>query len=179
MRGQVLLDMVHPDDRGRVVGPDEEPPRVATSWCHLRLRSPAGWTEGCILVAPSQLFAERIGFALIGAPRPNAGLVDRVAELERRLRHIAAEVRAAGALETVGEMPSPGDVRELGQLSSRQWEIVSRLLNGQRVGAIAEALFVSPSTVRNHLSTIFRKFGVHSQSDLLERLRRGDRRGGL
>jgi DNA-binding CsgD family transcriptional regulator len=30
---------------------------------------------------------------------------------------------------------------------------------------------VSQSTVRNHLSSIFRKVGVHSQSELLRRLR--------
>ena len=32
-------------------------------------------------------------------------------------------------------------------------------------------LFLSQNTVRNHLSAIFRRFGVHSQSQLLERLK--------
>jgi DNA-binding NarL/FixJ family response regulator len=35
-------------------------------------------------------------------------------------------------------------------------------------------LFLSQSTVRNHLSTIYRKVGVHSQSELLSRLVGGD-----
>ena len=55
-------------------------------------------------------------------------------------------------------------------LSSRQWEIVTRLLRGERVPRIARAMYLSPSTVRNHLSTIFRKLGVHSQAELIDRL---------
>jgi DNA-binding CsgD family transcriptional regulator len=31
-------------------------------------------------------------------------------------------------------------------------------------------MYLSPSTVRNHLSTIFRKLGVHSQAELIDRL---------
>ena len=55
--------------------------------------------------------------------------------------------------------------------STRQWEILSRLLQGDRVSTIAAALFISPSTVRNHLAAIFQKFGVHSQAALIQRLR--------
>jgi DNA-binding NarL/FixJ family response regulator len=51
--------------------------------------------------------------------------------------------------------------------STRQWEILTRLIRGERVQAIADDLYLSPSTVRNHLSVIYRKFGVHSQSELL------------
>jgi DNA-binding NarL/FixJ family response regulator len=54
----------------------------------------------------------------------------------------------------------------------RQREIVERLLGGHRVDAIARDLYVSPSTVRNHLSAIFEKLGVASQSELIELLRR-------
>jgi DNA-binding CsgD family transcriptional regulator len=39
------------------------------------------------------------------------------------------------------------------------------------VSTIADTLFVSQSTVRNHLATIFKKFGVHSQAELLELLK--------
>ena len=41
----------------------------------------------------------------------------------------------------------------------------------QRVPDIARATFVSQSTVRNQLGTIYRKLGVHSQTELLALLR--------
>ena len=49
-----------------------------------------------------------------------------------------------------------------------------RLVNGDRVPAIAESLFLSPSTVRNHLSAVFRKLRVGSQQQLIHLLRRTD-----
>lgn len=102
---------------------------------------------------------------------PMAG--DRIAELEARLRRIAAELIAAGVMD--GESPTvpvPRDIPQLAELTSRQREILVRLLNAQRVSLIAAELYVSPSTVRNHLTTIFTKFGVHSQAELLAVLRR-------
>jgi len=57
-------------------------------------------------------------------------------------------------------------------LSTRQWEIVTRLVRGERIEDIAAALYLSPSTVRNHLTAIYRKFGVHSQAEFLAKLLR-------
>jgi DNA-binding NarL/FixJ family response regulator len=55
----------------------------------------------------------------------------------------------------------------MSELSGRQLEIATRLIRGERVATIAAELFVTHSTVRNHLSAIFQKFGVHSQSEFL------------
>jgi DNA-binding CsgD family transcriptional regulator len=55
-------------------------------------------------------------------------------------------------------------------LSRRQLEILRRLVRGERVPTIALELSVSQSTVRGHLSAIYRSLGVHSQSELLARL---------
>jgi DNA-binding NarL/FixJ family response regulator len=100
---------------------------------------------------------------------------DRVAELEARLRRIAAEFKAAGVMDDIDTLPAATDYPQLDELSSRQREIVIRLLNAQRVSVIAAELYLSPSTVRNHLVTIFTKFGVHSQVELLAVLRRHQR----
>jgi len=96
---------------------------------------------------------------------------DRVAELEGRLRRIAAELRAAGVMDDLANVQVATDHPQLAELTSRQREILVRLLNAQRVSLIAAELYVSPSTVRNHLTTIFSKFGVHSQAELLALLR--------
>jgi DNA-binding CsgD family transcriptional regulator len=62
-------------------------------------------------------------------------------------------------------------VPNLSGLSARERSIVSRLMAGDRAPAIAEALQLSQSTVRNHLSTVFAKLGVSSQQELIDLLR--------
>lgn len=54
------------------------------------------------------------------------------------------------------------------KLSSRELEIVARLVSGDRVPAIAQALFLSQGTIRNHLSNAFGKLGVGSQQELID-----------
>jgi DNA-binding CsgD family transcriptional regulator len=96
---------------------------------------------------------------------------DRVAQLEQHLRRIAHEIEAAGVISTVARTPAPSSVPGLADLSTRQWEVVTRLLRGERVSTIAREMYLSPSTVRNHLAAIYRKVGVRSQAELLELLR--------
>jgi PAS domain S-box-containing protein len=59
-------------------------------------------------------------------------------------------------------------------LSGRQWEIVARVMRGQSAPDIANSMFLSPGTVRNQLTAIFRHFGVRSQAGLLSALYSGD-----
>ncbi len=66
---------------------------------------------------------------------------------------------------------SPSDVRPAVELTTRESQIVKRLLSGDRVPAIARQLFLAQSTVRNHLSTVFAKLGVKSQQELIVLLR--------
>lgn len=71
--------------------------------------------------------------------------------------------------------PSPGMLRRLTEcevpgvtrLTIRELGILSQLLDGHRPPGIARELFLSQSTVRNHLASVFRKLGVTSQETLL------------
>jgi DNA-binding CsgD family transcriptional regulator len=101
---------------------------------------------------------------LMPAEEPAATESERVARLEDQLARIRHVVQATG-----GDTATP--FVELDDLTVRQREIVERLLEGHRVDAIARDLYVSPSTVRNHLSAIFEKLGVASQSELIELIR--------
>ena len=56
-------------------------------------------------------------------------------------------------------------------LSDREQEIAEAVANGARVATIARSLHISERTVRNHLQSIFRKLGVHSQLELAARFR--------
>lgn len=92
-----------------------------------------------------------------------------ISRLRHHLTRIAAEVDDSGVAR-VDPAPELSGVPGLQDLSARQFEIVTRLVRGERVSMIARALFLSPSTVRNHLSIIYRKVGVASQADLVELL---------
>jgi DNA-binding CsgD family transcriptional regulator len=89
------------------------------------------------------------------------------------LRDGSSAVRASPAAPVGPSRQSTlyANVPGLVQLSAREVEIVSRLFNGDRVPAIADSLFLSQSTVRNHLSAVFRKLGVRSQQELIYVLR--------
>lgn len=56
-------------------------------------------------------------------------------------------------------------------LTPRETEVLALVLRGYNSPYIAQALFVSDSTVRSHLKSIYRKTGTNSRMDLIELLR--------
>ena len=72
--------------------------------------------------------------------------------------------RRVDAYATARAMPGLED------LTARQEEILTRLLDGDRVTTISRGMHLSASTIRNHLAALYRKVGVHSQAELIERL---------
>jgi DNA-binding CsgD family transcriptional regulator len=95
----------------------------------------------------------------------------RADQLEQHLWRIGMEVRAAGLVPVGGQTFPLSPIREFGELTTRQREIVGRLVAGERVTEIARDMYLSPSTIRNHLTAVFHKFGVHSQVELISLLR--------
>jgi DNA-binding CsgD family transcriptional regulator len=74
---------------------------------------------------------------------------------------LAAVARSRYAAMTNQALPG------FGKLSARELEIVVRLIEGDRVPAIAAQLYLSPSTVRSHLAVVYSKLNIGSQQDLL------------
>jgi PAS domain S-box-containing protein len=95
---------------------------------------------------------------------------EKASRLEGHLWRIALELHAAGiGRRELGDAWSWTDPALAG-LSQRQAEILRRIVRRERVPAIARDLFISQSTVRNHLAAIYRRLDVHSQAELLARL---------
>lgn len=59
------------------------------------------------------------------------------------------------------------DIAQRYDLSKREFEVLELLAAGWRAAAIAEKLVLSTATVKNHMSRIYGKTGVHSQDELL------------
>jgi PAS domain S-box-containing protein len=66
-----------------------------------------------------------------------------------------------------GELPQgvpPAAMDDPGtDLTLRELEVLSLLAQGLKTGDIAQSLFISPSTVRNHIRNILQKLNVHSR----------------
>lgn len=108
--------------------------------------------------------------ALHSGEEPNEGTNAAQQTLER----IAALLHEVG--HTVNSFGAAPRVPDVG-LSSREREILDRLLDHQRVPGIARTLGISEHTVRNHLKSIYAKVGVHSQEELLDYVVRHGARG--
>jgi PAS domain S-box-containing protein len=174
-RGSLMQGAVHPDDASLLLltlaRSSAERRAVAT---RLRMQRPDGrWTPvRCVLSALCDHNPPRFGFGLWRlSDEDDLKMADqRAARLEEHLWRIGAEFHASGVGGLSTNRGLLSSHPELPGLSERQSQILRRLVSGERVPAIARSLFVSESTVRNHLSAIYRKVGVHSQSELLARL---------
>ncbi len=71
----------------------------------------------------------------------------------------AAPLRRAADRSTESE--------DLAALTGREREILSLVAGGANNQAIADQLFISEKTVRNHLTAIFDKIGVSSRSQAI------------
>jgi PAS domain S-box-containing protein len=168
--GTALLGLVHPlaaaeflEAASRAVSH-----RIAVS-LPTRLRSGKDmWTEReCLLVPMCEHNPPRLGI-VVSAIMPTREHASP-GVIAAHVRHTALDARAGDALRAMATMTArPG----FPELSARQIEILARVVRGESVDDIAAALYLGASTVRNHLTALYRKFGVHSRAALLSELLR-------
>jgi DNA-binding NarL/FixJ family response regulator len=78
----------------------------------------------------------------------------------------AAVMRQFSTAEDYGAPPVNGRSRERSPLSQREREIVALVAQGFKNKEMAEKLFISEQTVKNHLHNIFDKLGVSDRLEL-------------
>ena len=142
------------------------------------LRVSAGshdWTEVTVVLATVAAGdPPPLAFALIRYDAPADGPTgsSRETQLESHMLRIADELHAAGLIPRLQQLPPLSDEPRLGKLTSREWAVLTRLLDGQRVSAMAADLSWPGAPVRNHLSSNYAKFGVTGRSTCIRLMRR-------
>jgi DNA-binding CsgD family transcriptional regulator/PAS domain-containing protein len=181
--GRSILTLIDPGDAATMllaVAEATQTGRGVTFSARCRVRGdgepqPADAAEDSfcqLLVVPLEP-APSVGFMVLpgdGLIRSDSGASH--GHLQDLMRKFALTIDAAATSRVTSAFRRSARPRR--PLSSRELEIVGRLVAGDRVPAIAKALFVSQSTVRNHLSAVFSKFGVGSQQELIDLLRETD-----
>lgn len=98
-----------------------------------------------------------------------AGETDQADSVWRRAQHIAAK---CGVKEPLCTIPDAGPRRLLtaprprDRLSEAEWRVAALVLAGKSNRQIAEDLYLTVSTVEQHLTRIYRKLAVRSRTDL-------------
>jgi PAS domain S-box-containing protein len=176
--GKPVLGFVHPADvpmlfaavgHGRT---DQHTVRAP-----LRVRAKSGtWAQlTAVLASLSDDYPPAVAFAMVPSGSADGAVAvpdrDHRSHWDAQVGALTHDLRLAGMVPRLGCLPDPARLPALSSLTAREWEILILLTEGQRVPTIATDLYVSQSTVRNHLSAIFAKLGVHSQAELMRLLR--------
>jgi PAS domain S-box-containing protein len=170
--GASLIALVHPDDLAVLMLVFARATTGVDVREQLRLRHRDGtWRAVTVLISSLEGDGPVLFSLALADADVSASLGSRVRRLEHHLMRIALELQAAGVVVGPIDANRLSLASTMSGLSARQHEVLSRLLRGERVPRIAKAMYLSQSTVRNHLSAIFRKAGVHSQEALLALLR--------
>jgi len=123
------------------------------------------WFHGAAEVQ-NCLSAGAVGFL------PQSGTVDRLVEairlaLQGEVPVFAAELR--GMMQTIERRSEESGQAwiKLSTLTRRELQILALLSMGLSVQQIAERVFISPKTARNHVDNMLAKTETHSQAEML------------
>jgi PAS domain S-box-containing protein len=163
--GRPILSLVDDENVPEMVVAFEEAIRTHAGVVRaIGVQTKAGQVLVCEAVVVPMVPSPSSAFALV--PARDGRLSDMGIVRQRfvqRLRDGVAGTTTAGAHRS-----------DLSLLTPREFEIVRRVVSGDRVPAIAARMFLSPSTICSHLSSVFRKFGMRSQQEIVDYFRTTD-----
>lgn len=91
------------------------------------------------------------------------------------VNNLRTSLHISGSTPSLGEAEPPLSNGLGEQLSAREREVLESFRVAPNVESVAERLYISAHTVKNHLKSIFRKLKVNSQVELLARLAQAER----
>jgi DNA-binding CsgD family transcriptional regulator len=166
--GRSLLRLVVPEDTAGLMFGVAESARGGTG-ASVRVRVARADAEPvwCQVLLTPLLPPPSLAFTIV-PDQDEQELAGEANGAERALWRLGSGMEASAVSQELAAV-APGGV--LQRLTTRELDIVGRLMVGDRVPTIATSLFLSQSTVRNHLSAVFKKLKVGSQQELLHALR--------
>jgi DNA-binding NarL/FixJ family response regulator len=140
-----------------------------------------GWLEGMGRIrelypdVPLLVLGSQLDLALAFATLKNGadGFVHAQMHPSQVLR--AVEVVQRGELaaprQLLGHLMSQKENPEVGELSARQREILELVVEGLSNAQIAGRLYLSESTIKQHLRSVYKVLGVHNRTEAAKTMR--------
>ena len=171
------------DDAARTAACPQPPVRAMSLVCTAQLLDSLGETERALdrlAEAAAQTQVRRNGVAFLGWSRLGSPAGRLVQRLDARgstpwVQELAA--LAAGRSDVISSLesstplrlePRESDEPLVGpSLSPREREVLGELARGATYADIGSTLFLSPNTVKTHVSSLYAKLGVSRRSDAL------------
>lgn len=82
----------------------------------------------------------------------------------------AMRAETCGGRETVSKSRSYEEISRVHGVTRREYEIILLVAEGLSYAQVGERLFISPNTVRNHVSSAYRKLGIDNKIQLYKTL---------
>jgi hypothetical protein len=172
--GTPFLEAAHPADLPDLLAAiGKAAHRSAGEWVQARLRVKGGsWRRCVVMVAPLAASPDLVFAFAVGAAAPmSAGNRPHVWSSWSGGSGRSAGSCAPPACCAPTTTPTPPATYPASRSSPpASWEVLTHVRGGRRATAIANVLVLSPSTVRNHPTSIYHKLGVRSHSELVELL---------
>ena len=163
--GQAIFRIVQPEDLAGLMWALAQSTATGKGVAlYLHVDDAPGGAELCQMLLSPMDPLPSFAFALIPVQQPEGS---QDSDVEALLWETRRAIEALGCSRDLAYLTAD-QVPGLSLLSSRELEVLTNLLAGNRVPAIARKLIVSQSTIRNHLSSIFRKLNVRSQQELID-----------
>ena len=103
------------------------------------------------------------------AARAAASTTDRRDMLE--LMHLARSSHRRLSIDDPDDATRRPAERSAAQMTSREWEVATMVIDGRTYKEIGERLFISPKTVEHHVARIRQRLGADTRQEMLALLR--------